>query len=127
ARGRASTTAAPVPRERHAPLGPVRARQLRRRLRPADVHRLPLRAQVRRLAAGTRDRLLLDRDPAGALIPTRGALRRQDRPPTHNGLHPSALEPTARGGRLRAQPRLGDRAAARPLLSLADGRAAPAL
>ena len=47
----AAPAAPPLARHRRPALRPVRARQPRRRLRPADVHRLPLHAQVRRLAA----------------------------------------------------------------------------
>ena len=59
---------ASFPRDRCTTLGAVRARQLRRRLRASDVHRLPLRPQVRRLAANARGRLLHHRPPPGTLV-----------------------------------------------------------
>ncbi len=70
-------------------------------------------------------RLLLDRHPPSGLVPGRRAARRPDRPAPHDGLHPPALEPPARRRRLRAEPGDRDRAAARPLRALADGRPDP--
>ena len=83
--------------------GAVRARQLRRRLRPPDLHRLPVHAQVRRLAADARDRLLRDRLPAGALLPGRRPARRPDRPPAHDGLH-ATCPPTCCSPRSPSRP-----------------------
>src|SRR6266545_2335693 len=58
ARGGATTSAPPLARDRAATVGSLCARQLQRRLRPADLHRLPVRAQVRRIRADARAPLL---------------------------------------------------------------------
>ena len=93
--------------------GALRARQLRRRLRPADVHRLPVRPQVRRLAAHARDRLLRDRPAAGALLPGRRPPRRADRAAADDGLHAPAFERAAAAIAFAPEPADRDRAAAR--------------
>ena len=67
-------------------------------------------------------RLLRDRHPPSGLVPGRRSAQRTDRPAPHDGLHPPALEPPTGRRRLRPEPGDSDRAAARPLRALSDGR-----
>ena len=60
---------------------------------------------------------------SAALVSRRRADRSADRPRQHDGVHAPAGKRVPRPGAVRAEPRLGDRAAARAQRALADGRA----
>ena len=119
---------------RPQPLGPSRGIVYRagRALQPRLLRRR-LRGAVAAGAVAVRALRPVAR-PAGAIFFWTGLLsalsylaavphRAADRPGQHDGVHAPAGEPLPRPRALRAEPRLGDRAAAGAQRALADGRA----